>query len=135
MRDLRTLLVLLALSLGYARSAPAAAQVSLPDLAAAANNSLFEKWRPRFHFLGPNSWQNDPCTSPAASSCRHTSLTRAAGAPYYDAATETYHMFYQVSPFSLFRDLGKALTPARSTTRSTCSGATFPGATRPAPTS
>jgi hypothetical protein len=38
------------------------AKVLIPDLGIAANNSLFEKWRPTFHFIGPNSWQNDPCT-------------------------------------------------------------------------
>jgi beta-fructofuranosidase len=36
--------------------------LTIPDLATAANNSLFEKWRPTYHFIGPNSWQNDPCT-------------------------------------------------------------------------
>jgi sucrose-6-phosphate hydrolase SacC (GH32 family) len=38
-----------------------AATATVPDLGTASNNSLFAKWRPTFHFIGPNSWQNDPC--------------------------------------------------------------------------
>ncbi|QRW02501.1 glycoside hydrolase family 32 protein [Ceratobasidium sp. AG-Ba] len=31
-----------------------------PNLTFLANNSLFTHWRPRAHFIAPNSWMNDP---------------------------------------------------------------------------
>jgi sucrose-6-phosphate hydrolase SacC (GH32 family) len=34
------------------------AEAPLDDLATAANNSYFLKWRPTFHFQAPNSWMN-----------------------------------------------------------------------------
>ncbi|KAH7326822.1 glycosyl hydrolase [Rhizoctonia solani] len=33
-----------------------------PNLTALGNNSLFTHWRPRAHFIAPNSWMNDPMT-------------------------------------------------------------------------
>jgi beta-fructofuranosidase len=44
------------------------------------NNSLFERWRPIYHFSSPNSWMNDPC------------------GPLYNPATQNYHLYYQVQP-------------------------------------
>ncbi|KAJ0268258.1 hypothetical protein Brms1b_013095 [Colletotrichum noveboracense] len=70
-------------SLG-AIAVPAAATVPTtltPEyLATAGNNTLFTRWRPRSHFLGPHSWMNDPCGA------------------VYDPATETYHLHYQFHP-------------------------------------
>ncbi|KAG9088980.1 hypothetical protein FS749_001711 [Ceratobasidium sp. UAMH 11750] len=31
-----------------------------PNLTSLGNNSLFTHWRPRAHFIAPNSWMNDP---------------------------------------------------------------------------
>jgi beta-fructofuranosidase len=31
-----------------------------PNLTSLANNSLFTHWRPKAHFIAPNSWMNDP---------------------------------------------------------------------------
>ncbi|ORX88601.1 Arabinanase/levansucrase/invertase, partial [Basidiobolus meristosporus CBS 931.73] len=45
-----------------------------------ANNTLFNTWRPSYHFIAPNSWMNDPC------------------APFYEPNTKTYHLFYQWHP-------------------------------------
>jgi hypothetical protein len=33
-----------------------------PDLTTLGNNSLFTHWRPKAHFIAPNSWMNDPMT-------------------------------------------------------------------------
>ncbi|KAG9084681.1 hypothetical protein FRC06_003942 [Ceratobasidium sp. 370] len=33
-----------------------------PNLTMLGNNSLFMHWRPRAHFIAPNSWMNDPMT-------------------------------------------------------------------------
>ncbi|KAF6816522.1 hypothetical protein CSOJ01_02904 [Colletotrichum sojae] len=69
-------------SLG-AIAVPASADVPTitPEyLATGGNSSLFTRWRPRSHFLGPHSWMNDPCGA------------------IYDPATETYHLHYQFHP-------------------------------------
>ncbi|KAI8804068.1 glycosyl hydrolase [Cladochytrium replicatum] len=50
------------------------------DVRTAANNSLFLKWRPSYHFMAPSGWMNDPV------------------APYYDENTRKYHLFYQHHP-------------------------------------
>jgi beta-fructofuranosidase len=55
--------ILAALTLLFVSVSARITTEGIPDLATAANNSLFDKWRPRFHFLGPNSWQNDPCAA------------------------------------------------------------------------
>ncbi|GLB37766.1 putative glycosyl hydrolase 32 family protein [Lyophyllum shimeji] len=47
------------------------------DLNALPNNALFTRWRPRFHFLAPSGWLNDPCGA------------------MYDPVRDTYHLFYQ----------------------------------------
>ena len=52
-------------------------QINLTNL---ADNSLFTRWRPTFHFASPNSWMNDPC------------------APLYNPNTQNYHLYYQVQP-------------------------------------
>jgi hypothetical protein len=33
-----------------------------PNLTTLGNNSLFTHWRPKAHFIAPNSWMNDPMT-------------------------------------------------------------------------
>ncbi|KAG8903154.1 hypothetical protein FRC01_009309, partial [Tulasnella sp. 417] len=33
-----------------------------PNLTTLANNTLFTYWRPKAHFIAPNSWMNDPMT-------------------------------------------------------------------------
>lgn len=33
-----------------------------PNLTTLANNSLFTHWRPKAHYIAPNSWMNDPMT-------------------------------------------------------------------------
>ncbi|KAG8975448.1 hypothetical protein FRC05_005778 [Tulasnella sp. 425] len=33
-----------------------------PNLTTLANNTLFTHWRPKAHFIAPNSWMNDPMT-------------------------------------------------------------------------
>ncbi|KAI9326830.1 glycosyl hydrolase [Zopfochytrium polystomum] len=70
--------------LPYIATAAAAALALAPVVAAdvidvktAANNSLFFKWRPTYHFAAPSGWMNDPV------------------APYYDENTGLYHLFYQ----------------------------------------
>ncbi|RPB07548.1 Arabinanase/levansucrase/invertase [Morchella conica CCBAS932] len=50
------------------------------DITTAGNNTLFTRWRPTSHFMGPHSWLNDPC------------------APSYDPATGLYHLMYQWNP-------------------------------------
>jgi hypothetical protein len=104
----------------------------LPDLATAANNSLFDKWRPRAHFIAPSSWQNDLCTFNVIHRWQHCRSRVILGAPYYDAATEKYHMFYQVT-FSCYTD-ERTAHAGGSTIRNTYSGATYPGGTRRAQT-
>jgi beta-fructofuranosidase len=52
-------------------------QINLTNL---ADNSLFTRWRPTYHFASPNSWMNDPC------------------GPLYNPATQNYHLYYQVQP-------------------------------------
>ena len=44
------------------------------------NNSLFTTWRPTYHFMAPNSWQNDPC------------------GPVYDPQRQKYVLAYQTHP-------------------------------------
>ncbi|KAL7685732.1 putative glycoside hydrolase, family 32, glycosyl hydrolase family 32 [Plasmopara halstedii] len=51
-------------------------------LEAKPGTSLFEQFRPIYHFIARKGWMNDPC------------------APYYDKKTGFYHMFYQLNPTS-----------------------------------
>ncbi|KAF3004814.1 hypothetical protein E8E13_003602 [Curvularia kusanoi] len=44
------------------------------------NNTLFNRWRPTYHFISPAGWMNDPCGM------------------MYDPTTETYHLQYQFHP-------------------------------------
>lgn len=74
--------------LGLAASA-AQAQGSPQRLTAAeimsmGNNTLFDRWRPRSHFIAPSGWMNDP-----------------AGM-MYDPFTDTYHTHYQFHPNHVF---------------------------------
>jgi len=44
------------------------------------NNSLFNRWRPTYHFISPAGWLNDPCGM------------------MYDPAQDVYHLHYQWHP-------------------------------------
>ncbi|KAF1935998.1 sucrose-6-phosphate hydrolase [Clathrospora elynae] len=44
------------------------------------NNTLFTRWRPKYHFISPAGWLNDPCGM------------------LYDPTTDTYHLHYQWHP-------------------------------------
>ena len=50
------------------------------DLRDAGNSTLFNRWRPRSHFIAPHSWMNDACGA------------------VYDPVRNTYHMQYQFHP-------------------------------------
>ncbi|KAA8898955.1 sucrose-6-phosphate hydrolase [Sphaerosporella brunnea] len=50
------------------------------DLDSFGNNTLFNTWRPQYHFLAPAGWMNDPC---------------GAG---YDPHRDEYHLMYQFNP-------------------------------------
>ncbi|KZF23331.1 glycoside hydrolase family 32 protein [Xylona heveae TC161] len=85
---MRSFNALAALSWGLLTARQAAAQsdplagVNLnPDeLESYDSNALFNRWRPRFHFMAPAGHMNDPC------------------APMYNNFTDTYHLFYQHHP-------------------------------------
>jgi len=57
-----------------------AAQLTDEDLRNSGNNTLFNRWRPRSHFLSPHSWMNDPCGA------------------VYDPTRDVYHLHYQFHP-------------------------------------
>lgn len=73
-------------SASAAASSSAGSQQQTCDMLTAAeveamgNNTLFNRWRPRSHFLAPAGWMNDPC------------------APIYDPTRDVYHLFYQWHP-------------------------------------
>lgn len=50
------------------------------DPSTLADNSLFLRWRPSYHFQAPAGHMNDPC------------------GPMYDPINDTYHLFYQAFP-------------------------------------
>ncbi|RPB20153.1 Arabinanase/levansucrase/invertase [Terfezia boudieri ATCC MYA-4762] len=67
-----------------ALSTPAAGfdkrKVDINNLESLGNNTLFEKWRPRYHFAAPAGWMNDPCGA------------------MYDPTRDEYHLMYQWYP-------------------------------------
>lgn len=75
---------LFSLALGAFPSAMA--QDALPDVLTAeiidslGNNTLFNRWRPTYHFISPAGWLNDPCGM------------------LYDPAEDLYHLHYQWHP-------------------------------------
>jgi len=56
------------------------ADLASTNLDQLANSSLFQQWRPTYHFIAPNSWMNDPC------------------GPVYDPSRDMYHLHYQWHP-------------------------------------
>lgn len=79
MRSLRFALASL-VTIACTSSALAAHLDPTSDLNALSNNTLFNRWRPQFHFLAPAGWMNDPCGA------------------MYDPTTKTYHLMYQWHP-------------------------------------
>ncbi|KAF8252470.1 sucrose-6-phosphate hydrolase [Wilcoxina mikolae CBS 423.85] len=51
------------------------------DLDSLGNNTLFNQWRPRYHFSAPAGWMNDPCGA------------------FYNPHTDLYHLMYQWHPY------------------------------------
>ncbi|OZJ06022.1 hypothetical protein BZG36_01108 [Bifiguratus adelaidae] len=47
-----------------------------------SGNATFDRYRPRYHFMSPKNWMNDPC------------------GPYYDHSKQIYHWFYQYDPYA-----------------------------------
>lgn len=54
--------------------------ITADEVRAAGNSSLFTRWRPQSHFLGPAGWMNDPCGG------------------MYDPTRDEYHLYYQWHP-------------------------------------
>ncbi|KAI5776690.1 sucrose-6-phosphate hydrolase [Geopyxis carbonaria] len=83
MRSFQALISAATLLASMAVAASNAKTVKMPDLDPAAdlnamgNNTLFNRWRPQYHFLAPAGWMNDPCGA------------------VYDPSRDTYHLMYQ----------------------------------------
>lgn len=60
------------------------------------NNTLFNRWRPTYHFISPAGWMNvsQPMTVKSTTSDK---LQDPCGM-MYDPTTETYHLQYQFHP-------------------------------------
>lgn len=61
-------------------SAQSCTPLTVDEVDAMGNNSLFTRWRPHSHFMAPAGWMNDPC------------------GPMYDPTRDEYHLFYQWHP-------------------------------------
>lgn len=77
---------LVSLALGSLPAASAQNSSQLPDVLTTeiidslGNNTLFNRWRPTYHFISPAGWMNDPCGM------------------MYDPTEDTYHLHYQWHP-------------------------------------